>query len=216
MQTRLKSSSSIMLGSVAAAVMVTLSVGATPAGARPAQHHQTQLWDHQAEAWSPPAQAGNQRVTHRSLRRHHDASSGYRRPAASARVSNAHMVGEGQQGIAGAADSDVVREARRWLGGNPTHRNRLWCAAFMNFVLERTGHRGSGSDLARSFASYGRRVSGPQIGAIAVMSRRGGGHVGVVSGFDAAGNPIIISGNHGHRVAESVYPGGRIYAYVMP
>ena len=48
------------------------------------------------------------------------------------------------------------------------------------------------------------------------MSRRGGGHVGVVSGLDGNGNPIIISGNHGHRVAESVYPRGRIYAYVMP
>jgi hypothetical protein len=48
------------------------------------------------------------------------------------------------------------------------------------------------------------------------MGRRGGGHVGVVSGIDPAGNPIIISGNHNHEVAESVYPRGRIYAYVMP
>ena len=87
----------------------------------------------------------------------------------------------------------------------------------MNFVLERSGHRGSGSGLARSFASYGTRVSGPQVGAIAVMSRgKRGGHVGVVSGIDANGNPIIISGNHGRRVAEAVYPRGRIYAYVMP
>jgi uncharacterized protein (TIGR02594 family) len=71
--------------------------------------------------------------------------------------------------------------------------------------------------MARSFANYGRRVSGPQVGAIAVMSRgRRGGHVGVVSGVDARGNPIIISGNHNHRVAEAVYPRGRIYAYVLP
>jgi hypothetical protein len=48
------------------------------------------------------------------------------------------------------------------------------------------------------------------------MSRRGGGHVGVVSGIDAKGNPIIISGNHGHRVAEATYSRGRVYAYVMP
>jgi uncharacterized protein (TIGR02594 family) len=71
--------------------------------------------------------------------------------------------------------------------------------------------------MASSFAHYGRRVSGPQVGAIAVMGRRGGGgHVGVVSGIDRRGNPIIVSGNHGHRVAESVYPRGRIYAYVVP
>jgi uncharacterized protein (TIGR02594 family) len=110
----------------------------------------------------------------------------------------------------------VVDEARRWIGTNPTGRSSLWCAAFMNFVLERSGHKGSGSNMARSFASYGSRIAGPQVGAIAVMSRGGGGHVGVVSGIDANGNPIIISGNHGRRVAEATYPRGRVYAYVMP
>jgi uncharacterized protein (TIGR02594 family) len=119
-------------------------------------------------------------------------------------------------GFGGFGGSDVVAEARRYIGGNPTGRSRLWCARFMNFVLQRAGHKGTGSDMARSFASYGQRVSGPQVGAIAVMSRRGGGHVGVVSGIDAKGNPIVISGNHGRRVAESTYSRGRIYAYVVP
>jgi uncharacterized protein (TIGR02594 family) len=117
---------------------------------------------------------------------------------------------------AGFGSSNVVTEARRYIGGNPTGRGRLWCARFMNMVLQRSGLHGTGSDMARSFASYGQRLSGPRIGAIAVMGRRGGGHVGVVSGIDASGNPIVVSGNHGHRVAESVYPRGRIYAYVMP
>jgi uncharacterized protein (TIGR02594 family) len=117
----------------------------------------------------------------------------------------------------GGGGGGLVAEARRWIGTNPTNRNSLWCGAFMNFVLQRSGHEGTGSDLAKSFASLGRRVSGPQIGAIAVMSRRGGGHVGVVSGIDSAGNPIIISGNsRGRRVAEGTYPRGRVYAYVMP
>ena len=111
----------------------------------------------------------------------------------------------------------LVAEARRYLGTNPTNRTSLWCATFMNMVLERTGYRGTGSNLARSFASYGRRVAGPQVGAIAVMSRgRNGGHVGVVSGIDSKGNPIIVSGNHNRRVAEATYPRGRIYAYVVP
>jgi uncharacterized protein (TIGR02594 family) len=113
--------------------------------------------------------------------------------------------------------SGLVSEARRYIGTNPTGRSALWCATFMNMVLERSGHRGTGSNLARSFASYGTRVSGPQVGAIAVMSRgRRGGHVGIVSGIDARGNPIIISGNYQRRVAEHSYSRGRIYAYVMP
>jgi uncharacterized protein (TIGR02594 family) len=112
--------------------------------------------------------------------------------------------------------SDVVAEARRYIGGNPTGRGSLWCARFMNLVLEHSGHHGTGSDMASSFASYGQRVSGPQIGAIAVMGRRGGGHVGVVSGIDAAGNPIVVSGNNRNQVREAPISRGRIYAYVMP
>jgi uncharacterized protein (TIGR02594 family) len=115
------------------------------------------------------------------------------------------------------SSSSLVAEARRYIGTNPTRRRSLWCGAFMNLVLERTGHRRGSSDLAKSFASYGQRVSGPQIGALAIMSRgRGGGHVGVVSGIDANGNVIVVSGNHNNTVAESVYPRGRIFAYVMP
>jgi uncharacterized protein (TIGR02594 family) len=116
-----------------------------------------------------------------------------------------------------ATSSNIVTEARRWIGTNPTGRDKLWCARFMNFVLQRAGYRGTGSDMASSFASYGHRVWGPRVGAIAVMTRgTDGGHVGVVSGIDHNGNPIIISGNHNKRVDVGVYPRERIYAYVMP
>jgi uncharacterized protein (TIGR02594 family) len=123
----------------------------------------------------------------------------------------------GMEASSGFGSSNIVAEARRFIGnGNPTSRATLWCARFMNMVLQDLGYRGTGSDAASSFASYGQRVSGPQIGAIAVMSRHGGGHVGVVSGIDAQGNPILVSGNNGNRVREAPVSRGRIYAYVMP
>jgi uncharacterized protein (TIGR02594 family) len=113
--------------------------------------------------------------------------------------------------------SNVVAEARRYLGGNPTGRGSLWCARFMNMVLQHSGYRGTGSDMANSFASYGQRISGPRVGAIAVMGRgRHGGHVGIITGIDASGNPIMISCNNGNRVREAPISRGRIYAYVMP
>jgi uncharacterized protein (TIGR02594 family) len=117
--------------------------------------------------------------------------------------------------VGGFNGNALVAEARRYLGTNPTGRRSLWCGAFMDKVLRETGHKGGGN-LAKGYLHYGRRVSGPQIGAIAVMGRKGGGHVGVVSGIDANGNPIIVSGNHNHTVAESVYPRSRIIAYVDP
>jgi uncharacterized protein (TIGR02594 family) len=111
----------------------------------------------------------------------------------------------------------LVQEARKYMGTNPTDRKKLWCATFMNFILAKAGYAGTHSDAAKSFAYYGRRVSEPRIGAIAVLSRgKRGGHVGVVSGIDAKGNPIIISGNHNRRVGEAIYPRSRVIAYVMP
>jgi uncharacterized protein (TIGR02594 family) len=113
----------------------------------------------------------------------------------------------------------LVTEARKYVGTNPTTLSRRWCARFLNLVLNKTGYAGTNSDAARSFASYGRRINEPRIGAIAVLSRgknQNLGHVGIVTGVDANGNPMIISGNHGHKVGEAVYPRGRVIAYVMP
>jgi uncharacterized protein (TIGR02594 family) len=107
--------------------------------------------------------------------------------------------------------SSLVNEAKRHMGTNPTGRGRAWCGAFMDLILKKTGHAGGGN-LARGYARYGTRISGPKVGAIAVMNH----HVGVVSGLDANGNPILVSGNHNRTVAESVYPRSRIIAYVMP
>jgi uncharacterized protein (TIGR02594 family) len=194
----------------------------SPASARP--HHR-----HSAERH---AYVHHARHHHH---RHHARSSRFERSAAQLQAGgfantqasydpNANGGGLATNGMANNAmssgfsgGSNLVSEARRYLGGNPTGRGSLWCARFMNMVLQHTGHQGTGSDMASSFARYGTRVSGPQVGAIAVMSRgKRGGHVGIVSGIDANGNPIIISGNHSRRVAESTYPRGRVYAYVMP
>src|ERR1700712_1126659 len=107
----------------------------------------------------------------------------------------------------------LVSEARKYMGTNPTDRKRLWCATFMNMGLAKAGYGGTNSDAAKSFAQYGRRISEPKVGAIAVLTRgKKGGHVGVVSGIDANGNPIIISGNHNKRVGEATYARARVIA----
>ncbi|MET0969525.1 MAG: TIGR02594 family protein [Tardiphaga sp.] len=183
----------------------TMFASVSPASAR--SHHGASRHHHVSHH-----AYGHRHYRGRHSRRH--AQAGESEQSSAFGDSNGGMM----QSSGGFGGSGVVAAARSFIGhGNPTGRGRLWCAAFMNLVLKRTGHQGTGSDMARSFSSYGQRISGPQVGAIAVMSRgRRGGHVGVVSGIDDKGNPIIVSGNHGNRVAESVYSRGRIYAYVMP
>jgi uncharacterized protein (TIGR02594 family) len=142
-------------------------------------------------------------------------ATGHRRGHHSLADARAQAQSHSNSAFGGFSNDALVSEARKYIGTNPTGRGSLWCGAFMDMVLKRTGHPGGGN-LALGYEHYGTRVSGPQVGAIAVMGRRGGGHVGVVTGVDANGNPIIVSGNHNHTVAESVYPRGRIAAYVVP
>lgn len=212
---------------VALALFFTaVAVFVSPASARP--HHR-----HIAERH---AYVHHARHHYYRYHRHHTRSSRFERGVAQLRASgfsntrasydpNANTGGMTNSGMTDSAmsssgfgsGSGLVSEARRYLGGNPTGRGSLWCARFMNMVLQHTGHQGTGSDMASSFARYGTRISGPQVGAIAVMSRgRRGGHVGIITGIDARGNPIMISGNNGNRVREAPVSRGRIYAYVMP
>jgi uncharacterized protein (TIGR02594 family) len=107
--------------------------------------------------------------------------------------------------------SDLVTAARAELGRGPVYgRSNLWCARFVNYVLERTGRKGTGSDLAWSFAKM--PSAGMQVGAIAVMRH----HVGIVSGVTRNGDPVLISGNNAGRVREAVYPRSRVAAFVSP
>lgn len=110
-----------------------------------------------------------------------------------------------------SAGVGIVNRARQFIGATAREvgvRSTLWCSAFLRKI---TGASGV-DDRALSWESH--RHIAPQVGAVVTMGRRGGGHVGVVSGFTKNGDPIVISGNHGGRVAESVYPRSRIRAWV--
>jgi uncharacterized protein (TIGR02594 family) len=208
---RLQKRTIILLCSVAVAAL------SGPAFARPAHHHR-----HTAAAASQMTGADrDMRYSSNATQAAADQTvadtAGRRRRHGRQSLAEARAQAQSHANSAfGGVTSDaLVSEARKYIGTNPTGRGSLWCGAFMDLVLKRTGHAGGGN-LASGYARYGTRISGPQVGAIAVMGRRGGGHVGVVSGIDANGNPIIISGNHNHTTAESVYPRGRIAAYVLP
>jgi len=195
------------------------AVSATPASARshhgaghPARVHHAGRYAGRNFHHGHYRHFGHQRHTRHFAR----ASRGERNAEVARGLSDTQANIASSAASSGISGSSLISEARRYLGGNPTGRGSLWCARFMNMVLQHTGHHGTGSDMANSFAHYGQRISGPQVGAIAVMARRGGGHVGIITGVDARGNPIMISGNNGNRVREAPVSRGRIYAYVMP
>jgi uncharacterized protein (TIGR02594 family) len=177
---------------------VQISTAAAAATVTNSDTNQRLQFQPQTQAMAPAT--GERQYSRRSRRA---ARASVAEPAASASL------------LGGLSGSSLVADALRYIGTNPTGRSSLWCGAFMDKVLKDAGLPGGGN-LALGYLHYGHRIAGPQVGAIAVMGRRRGGHVGVVSGLDPNGNPIIVSGNHNRTVAESVYPRGRIIAYVMP
>jgi uncharacterized protein (TIGR02594 family) len=108
------------------------------------------------------------------------------------------------------SSNDLVQRASKYLGFGPNQlglpRN-LWCADFINMLVG--GHsRAAASYLSRgTYAKYG------CVNCVAVLKRRGGNHVGVVSGYDADGDPIIISGNHNGVVGIGVYRREKVIGY---
>jgi uncharacterized protein (TIGR02594 family) len=113
--------------------------------------------------------------------------------------------------------SDVVAEASRWIGSRKfTAPPGPWCADAVSAWLQRTGHRPLDSRMASAALAYGPQLSGPQVGALAVLgSRRGwAAHVGIVSGVESDGSIRLISGNWGARVAEAVISRRSVVAFV--
>jgi uncharacterized protein (TIGR02594 family) len=115
-------------------------------------------------------------------------------------------------------NASVLSVAERYIGTNPTKMRRLWCANFVGMIEKKVGRSGSGSNFARSYASYGSKVGKPQPGDIAVMARgKRGGHVGYFVGWAENGKAIIISGNsRGGKVSKGQYAASRIYAWRRP
>ena len=123
---------------------------------------------------------------------------------------------------AGGGGGSLVSEARRYLGLTGAQLGvkhaGAWCGEFLGRIARKIGVKTPGNpNWAPDWREAGQRISGPRPGAIALVNRgRGIGHVGIVTGVDGSGNPIIISGNHNNRVVETAYPRGSIAAYVWP
>lgn len=105
-------------------------------------------------------------------------------------------------------------EARAWWRDDETP----WCGLFVGWVF---GHSGryvvKEWYRAKEWASTDlSRLSKPAYGCLAVLDRRGGGHVGFVIGKDIAGNIMLLGGNQGDMVQVSPFKPDRITGYYWP
>lgn len=108
------------------------------------------------------------------------------------------------------ADNPAILAMAKACGGQiaATYKHDAipWCALALNYVLLTSGFPSTDSLLALSFRSYGRRLSGPAVGAIASQSRSGGGHVYLVVGRTSDGRIVARGGNQSDMVCDTTFP----------
>ena len=115
------------------------------------------------------------------------------------------------------ADTGSVHTSRSYradTGSSGDPRPRAWCAWWLRRYLgiPKSVFPNGAYNLARAFARIGQPAQKGCVGCIAVFSRGGGGHVGVVKSWDANGNPVILSGNYNHGVGVGPRPVSRLIA----
>lgn len=84
-----------------------------------------------------------------------------------------------------------------------------WCSAFVNWCLKAANVRGTGLANARSFLTWGKKVTVPRKGDICVFWRESTdswkGHVGFYAG-ETSRDIIVLGGNQGNQVCYKKYP----------
>lgn len=97
-------------------------------------------------------------------------------------------------------------------GRRPSGCPSLWCGCWLSIHIFGQNRKDLWS--ARAWLKFPR--TSPQVGAVVVTARRGGGHVGIVTGFDSDGDPIIKSGNNAGAVRTGPIGRRHVIAYVQP
>lgn len=94
-----------------------------------------------------------------------------------------------------------------------------WCSAFVNWCMQRSGIKGTGSAAARSWMRWGMALPKPRLGCIAVFWRgdpkAATGHVALYVG-ESVSTISVLGGNQHNQVCVAPYPRARLLGYRYP
>lgn len=90
-----------------------------------------------------------------------------------------------------------------------------WCAAFVGACLKRASLQYLKSLRALSYKTFGRKLPRPSYGCIGVKTRKGGGHVFFIVGWNER-TVYALGGNQSDKVSVVMIPRKDIIAYRWP
>ncbi len=128
----------------------------------------------------------------------------------------------GQKEIAGAAANPRILAYWKAVDYTPPDGDETaWCSAFVNWCMQEAGLSGTRQPNARSWEKYGKELTKPENGCIAVLWRgsKDGwqGHVAFYVGPGSKPGTIrLLGGNQGNSVNVSEYPASQVLSYRAP
>lgn len=119
--------------------------------------------------------------------------------------------------VPGAATSPKIRRWLLSLGAWWRDDETPWCGVAVGAWMQAAGIQPPREWYrARAWASWGLELGAPQLGAVVVYERKGGGHVGLVVGRSSLGHIMTLGGNQGDRVSIAAFEPHRVLAYRWP
>ncbi len=123
----------------------------------------------------------------------------------------------GLREIPGKTTAPIIARWLRRLGAWWQDDETPWCGVFVAGVLDEAGiPKVKGWYRARAWLDWGSLCDGPMLGAVAVLRRDGGGHVGFVVGRDERGRLMILGGNQANAVTIAPFAPERVLEYRYP
>ncbi|WP_444931648.1 TIGR02594 family protein [Microbulbifer sp. SSSA002] len=127
----------------------------------------------------------------------------------------------GQSEVAGVKANPRILQyfsASEFWGTDDSGGKNAWCGSFVAWVMKQHGYTPvKAAFRAKSWKAFGKSINAPIQGAIAIKSRKGGGHVGFVMGKDPTGKHLfILGGNQNNEVNITKYSAKVWEAFVVP
>ena len=90
-----------------------------------------------------------------------------------------------------------------------------WCSSFVNYIVQKSGDKGTESAMARSWEKWGKEIEKPVPGCIVVFSRGSDkrfGHVAIFC-YETKKNIYVIGGNQSDSVNITPYSKSKFVTY---
>jgi len=123
---------------------------------------------------------------------------------------------KGLKEVPGVGDNPIIQTWLKRLGAWWDKDSVAWCGVFTGWCLKAAGFPIPKNYFrAKEWLTYG-EACGAEYGAIAVLGRVGGGHVGFVTAVAPNGDFQLLGGNQGDKVCEVWFKKDRALGFRKP